>query len=68
MCDCVALCPTPAQKFDAGGGNDNMSLWAEAVNRTGREMVLESCNCGGKAGRPGAPAMVANNLGCPYNM
>ena len=34
----------------------------QAVNATGREMVLESCNCGGKAGRPSAI------LDCPYNM
>ena len=39
-------------KLDSGGGNDNMTLWAEAVNATGREMILESCNCGGKRGRP----------------
>ena len=34
-------------KFDAGGGNDNMTLWAEAVNATGREILLENCNNGG---------------------
>ena len=34
-------------KFDAGGGNDNMTLWAEAVNATGRPMMLENCNNGG---------------------
>ena len=33
-------------KLDSGGGNDNMTLWAEAANATGREMILESCNCG----------------------
>ena len=34
-------------KFDAGGGNDNMTLWAEAINATGRPMMLENCNNGG---------------------
>ena len=33
-------------KFDAGGGNDNMTLWAQAINATGRSMMLEDCNDG----------------------
>ena len=52
-------------KFDAGGGNDNMTLWAEAINATGREMVLENCNNGGDV-----PYGARHGLeeGCPFNM
>lgn len=54
-------------KFDAGGGNDNMTLWAEAINATGRVMMLENCNDGGdvpyhRHGRPD------DGEGCPFNM
>jgi hypothetical protein len=52
-------------KMDSGGGNDNMTLWAEAVNATGREMILESCNCGGRANRPKWQDKTPD---CPYNM
>lgn len=52
-------------KFDAGGGNDNMSRWAAAINATGREILIENCNNGGyvpyiHAGGP--------DEGCPFNM
>ena len=65
-------------KFDAGGGNDNMTLWAEAVNATGREILLENCNNGGYVPYGLAhsphwhwdperdPPMV--DQGCPFNM
>jgi hypothetical protein len=48
-------------KFDAGGGNDNMTLWAEAINATGRVMMLENCNDGGDVPYKG-------DEGCPFNM
>lgn len=52
-------------KFDSGGGNDNMTLWAMAVNATGREMMLENCNNGGYV-----PYGIKHGLdeGCPFNM
>ena len=34
-------------KFDAGGGNDNMTLWALAINATGR--VRAPCPVPGKS-------------------
>lgn len=55
-------------KFDSGGGNDNMSLWAQAVNATGREMVLECCNTGGCVGpRPAKTGDTPPDF-CPFNM
>ena len=48
-------------KFDAGGGNDDMTLWAEAINATGRVMMLENCNDGGDVPYKG-------HEGCPFNM
>lgn len=63
-------------KFDAGGGNDNMTLWAEAANATGREMLLENCNNGGYVpygisygphyDPERGPPM--RDQGCPFNM
>lgn len=56
-------------KFDGGGGNDNMTLWAEAANATGREILLENCNNGGYVPYygPGKHAGVPDQ-GCPFNM
>lgn len=55
-------------KFDSGGGNDNMTLWAQAVNATGREMVLECCNTGGCVGpRPAKTGATPPDF-CPFNM
>jgi len=47
-------------KFDNGGGNDNMTLWATAINATGRQMMLENSNNGGYVPYGAA--------GCPFNM
>jgi hypothetical protein len=43
------------------GGNDDMNLWAEAINATGRVMMLENCNDGGDVPYKG-------DEGCPFNM
>jgi hypothetical protein len=53
-----------------------MTLWAEAVNATGREMVLENCNNGGYVPYgvvvPGRgrqrPQPGDHDQGCPFNM
>ncbi len=70
QCACVVAsvvaCRTCAGvKFDAGGGNDNMTLWAEAINATGRVMMLENCNNGGDV-----PYGLNHGLdaGCPFNI
>ena len=47
-------------KFDSGGGNDNMTMWAEALNATGRVMVIENCNNGGYV-------PYHTDEGCPFN-
>eukprot|EP01052_Picozoa_sp_SAG31_P020978 SAG31_NODE_1600_length_7791_cov_15.201508_6_plen_178_part_00 len=54
-------------KFDAGGGNDNMTLWAQAVNATGRVMMLENCNNGGDVPY-GLRNGKGHDQGCPFNM
>ena len=55
-------------KTDSGGGNDNMTLWAEAVNATGREMVIECCNTGGCVGPIPAKTGATPPDSCPFNM
>eukprot|EP01079_Euglenida_sp_SAG-EU17-18_P004762 gene4763-4933_t len=78
--DMVAL-GFDAVKFDSvvsrplvlGGGNDDMNRWAEEINATGREVMIENCNNGGyvpyKPPAHPAPAIheaVPGN--CPFNM
>jgi hypothetical protein len=58
-------------KFDGGGGNDNMSLWAAAANATGREILLENCNNGGYVPYYGPGRHTTGDVpsqGCPFNM
>lgn len=51
---------------DACGEFENLTVWAELINATGRPMMIENCHWGGDA-----PYVLDDDTGelwCPYNI
>ena len=50
-------------KFDGGGGSDNITRWAEALNGTGKPMLIENC-----LDKKQVSYLLHTPAECPFNM
>jgi alpha-galactosidase len=53
-------------KFDACGQFENLTVWADLINASGRPMMIENCHWGGDA--PYVLDDTTGELWCPYNI